>query len=73
MAVTTGPGNVTVLTNVNAPLTVGGQQVSELQTLTFTGATAGTKYTLSFNGATTSTITYTGSASDYPSTSAHVK
>ena len=59
-----GTGNATVLTNLNAPMVASGQNVTQLQTLTISGATAGTQYTLSFNGATTGKLTYTGSAAD---------
>ncbi len=59
-----GTGNATVLTNLNAPMVASGQNVTQLQTLTISGATAGTQYTLTFNGATTGKLTYTGSAAD---------
>ncbi len=64
LIVTAGSGNSNVLTNLNAPLVVNGQNVSQSETLTLTGATAGTKYTLSFNGATTAQLTYAGTVTD---------
>ena len=64
LTVTSGTGTSNVLTNLNAPLVVNGQDVAQTETLTFTGATSGTKYALSFNGVSTGTLTYGGTASD---------